>query len=248
MITKVPQIFLWLCCTFLLLGWASLAVSDEVVADGSDYLVTELGIRDAMGMDTSNGFPVIQALRLVSSERRVRLSEVHGILLMLQEGRLNHAACEALVSHLNFYDDRRLLSFQFRNSQSLLRLTYMYDGRLRDQLAAVQRPPTLSRSDCPELVSNFDFSLSHSLAELLSLRRGGGPWLVAVDPPNKRAAVLDLGKYQSHQFLEAMELWTEILQDPARWRRSKFFEENFADLITRNEPLQLIRLPEGFLD
>jgi hypothetical protein len=208
------------------------------------------GITTGLG----NGPPdpeVVQALRLVSAQNRRRISEVHGVLLMMPNRIMNEAFCQALVSNLNFFDDGLLLSFQAKYPRASLRLTYLYDSRKTEELTVIernQRPHFFSRTDCPELVSNFDFDLSYNLLNLLKINRErDGPWLVAVDPARRRAVVFDLSRYKADELSSAIDLWTEVLQNPNRWRRTKFFEESFVDLVIRNDPIRVIQLPDSFL-
>jgi hypothetical protein len=196
--------------------------------------------------------PDVQAITLVSSHVRQKLSELHGVLLMVPNRLTNEAVCRQLVEQLNFYSTGELLSFRARYPNTPLRLTYIYDSRSGEELATIKkdlRPRFFSKPDCTELISHFDFNLSHDLLNLLSINRAmGGPWLVAADPGRQRAVVFDLSRYKAEELSGAIDLWIEILQNSDRWRRAKFFEENFADLLTRIEPIKLIYLPDSFFN
>lgn len=165
----------------------------------------------------------VQLLKIKSASNRYLPTDVYGLVLLTQDRALNKPLCEALASNLMQMDLNKRRAFVAQNSDTRLRDVLWMDKRPNDALSSIKAIEILTRSNCPEMLENYDFLASRQILNILGVKISeGGPWLVAAEPARSCFIVSNLAQHKEDEIASVVEDWrTVLLKDASLWRRNE---------------------------
>jgi hypothetical protein len=94
-----------------------------------------------------------------------------------------------------------------------------YDERLPHEIQKFAKPGPFDRTECFELLDNFDYDGVHAYVENFPVAGRQGPWLLARDNSTRMEILLDFSAYEVRHFEFAIADWQRyIIGDHWLWR------------------------------